>query len=290
MTFTPVSEREDYTFPAGTFDVRGWEVRTMADEEKVGEVHDVLIDEARALRYLDVDVGIFGKHVLLPVGRARVDVKETVVWVPGMTEDQFREIPEYPHDVRAVTRAYEGRLAAAYGMERQAPGVPPAGGVEAEEVGRLASLRELEDFDVADEDPDPRGWEVIAADGRAIGSVHDLVVDTEAMKVRYLDCDVDEEALGLEKEDRHILVPIGYARLDEPNEKVIVDAITSADVRNLPAFDGLPVTRTYEERLHGRFSEGFRRTGTRPHARGEEERSYAPRSSDGGGGAGERGE
>lgn len=260
MGLTPLSEHGESTLPAGTLDVRGWPVRTLADEDEVGRVDDLLINQAGAVRYLDVMLGRFRKHVLLPWSHARVDRSEHVVWVPGMTREQFEDIPEYRHDVGGVTPDYEARLGAVYGgawssvARQEFGGGARAEAVGGEEDGRLASLGELEDFDVVDEDPDPRGWEVIAADGRVIGSVHELIVDTTALKVRYLDCGVDEEALGLDREGRHILVPVGYARLDEANENVIVDAISSADVRNLPAYGGLPVTRAYEEGLRTRFT------------------------------------
>ena len=282
MGFTPLSAHREYTFPEGAFDVRGWAVRTMADEEKVGRVEDVLIDDAGAIRYLDVALGRFRKHVLLPVGQARVDDEDDVVWVPGMTKEQFGDIPAYTHDVGVLTPEYEARLTAAYtgdyggGRSRAArrsrvigAGTPPP--------ERLASLRELEDFEVAAEDPDPRGWEVIAGDSRSIGRIHELIVDTTAMKVRYLDCKVDEETLGLSREDRHILIPAGYARLDEPNQKVIVDAVTSTDVRNLPVYGGLPVSHVYEQDLQTRFTGGQRGESAREGPRYEEERFYAPR-------------
>ena len=81
-----------------------------------------------------------------------------------------------------------------------------------------------------------------------------MIVDTTALKVRYLDCTVDEEALGLDREGRHILVPVGYVGLDEANEKVVLDAVSSTDVRNLPAYGGLPLTRAYEDGLRARFT------------------------------------
>src|SRR5690554_1388207 len=45
MAFISLSDKPDYSFPPGTFDVRGWDVKTLADDEKVGKVDDVLLDE-----------------------------------------------------------------------------------------------------------------------------------------------------------------------------------------------------------------------------------------------------
>jgi uncharacterized protein (TIGR02271 family) len=50
----------------------------------------------------------------------------------------------------------------------------------------LKPLSELPDYKVEPGDPDPRGWTVISTDGRSLGRVEDLVIDTSAMKVRQL--------------------------------------------------------------------------------------------------------
>lgn len=110
---------------------------------------------------------------------------------------------------------------------------------------RIVPLDELSDFKVADGDPDVRGWDVLSADGQRIGSVENLLVDTAAMKVRYLDVDLDDELLSTDR-DRHVLVPVGYARLDRDENRVRVDALNSTDVGALPAYTHEPLTRDYE--------------------------------------------
>jgi len=52
--------------------------------------------------------------------------------------------------------------------------------------GNLKPLSEMPDYKVEPGDPDPRGWTVVSTDGRSIGRVEDLVIDTSAMKVRHL--------------------------------------------------------------------------------------------------------
>jgi len=284
MAFIALSDQPDYTFPPGTFDVRGWDVRTMADDEKVGKIDDIILDDSGNPRYLDVDLGLFQKHVLLPIDQARMDETQDLVLVPGMTKDQLKDVPAYDHDPNRITGEYERQLATAYtgaaagarsgsrsGFTGDRPELRSGG------EGRLAMLSDLDDFTVAEGDPDPRDWEVTASDGRTIGQVKDLVVDTSAMKVRYLDVDVDEEALGAtELRDRHVLIPIGYARLDEDEDQVFVDAISSADVSRLPAFEGLPLRRDTEDRIFGFFS--GRMTGEeRPRQPGATSEGYAGR-------------
>lgn len=117
----------------------------------------------------------------------------------------------------------------------------------------LASLDELDDFKVADEDPDPRGWDIFAEDGRRIGEVDELIVDTSAMKVRYLDCDLDEAELGIEDRERHVLIPLDNARLDENAKRVTVEGITSEDVAMLPPFTG-DLSADYDAAFSARMS------------------------------------
>jgi orotate phosphoribosyltransferase-like protein len=58
-------------------------------------------------------------------------------------------------------------------------------------IPSLKRLKEIEDeFEVADKHLDVRGWEVLGTNGEKIGKVDELIVDIEAMKVRYLDVDV----------------------------------------------------------------------------------------------------
>lgn len=255
MPYIPLSENVDFILPAGISDVRGWEVRTMPDGERIGEVDDILLDERGRFRYLDVDLGVLQKHVLLPIEETRTDEAEDVVWIPGMTRSAFERIPPYNHDPKELTPEYENALASSYagalGVEGYRGGVPSRSTFGGDQLG---SLSELVDFKIADEDPDPRGWPIIVSDGREIGRVSDLVVDKPAMKVRYLDCQVDERGLGLPEEGRHILIPIGYARLDEEGHRVIVDAITSDEVATMPIYAGLPLGRGDEERLHALYT------------------------------------
>ncbi|HYW05829.1 MAG TPA: DUF2382 domain-containing protein [Longimicrobium sp.] len=124
----------------------------------------------------------------------------------------------------------------------------------ANEMDRVVPLGQLDDFKVAEGDPDVRGWSVVASDGRTIGEVDELLIDTGAMKVRYLDVEVEN---GLMTEpDRHVLVPIGYARLDQDADRVIVDNISSADLRTMPAYDQSALTRDYESSVRTSWDKG----------------------------------
>lgn len=67
-------------------------------DNKVGSVEDGLFDDTTGqFRYLIVDTGpwIFGKKVLLPIGRAQFDNSQQRVYVEGLTKKQVEDLPEY---------------------------------------------------------------------------------------------------------------------------------------------------------------------------------------------------
>jgi uncharacterized protein (TIGR02271 family) len=121
-------------------------------------------------------------------------------------------------------------------------------------TGGLARLDDLDDFKVADGDPDIRGWDVKSSDGRKIGKVEELLVDTAAMRVRYIEVELDKKAAGLD-ENRHVLVPIGTARLDDDDDDVYVN-MASADLASMPAYDRNSFGRDYETSLRSRYAAG----------------------------------
>ncbi|MBX0292805.1 PRC-barrel domain-containing protein [Hymenobacter sp. HSC-4F20] len=112
----------------------------------------------------------------------------------------------------------------------------------------LRRLHDLTEFEVADGSPDVRGWSVRGADGRQFGQVHELIVDVDALKVRYLDVELDN-SLRINERDRHILLPIGVAALDEDGDNVFVPSLTSQAVLNYPPYAEIQITREYEEAM-----------------------------------------
>lgn len=122
---------------------------------------------------------------------------------------------------------------------------------------RIIPLDQLDDFTVAEGDPDVRGWEVLASDGRKIGEVDELLVDPSAMKVRYLEVDIDDDLIAAD-DDRHVLIPIGYARLHEDDDQVFVDGLKSTDLATLPPYRQEALTREYETDLRKRFDSSYK--------------------------------
>jgi len=120
--------------------------------------------------------------------------------------------------------------------------IPPANGMH------LRRLRDLTEFEVADGNADVRGWAVRGGDGKKFGEVFELIVDAEALKVRYLDVELDA-ALQVNEHERHILLPIGVAALDEEGDNIFVTSLTKESVLDYPPYIEIQITREYEEAM-----------------------------------------
>jgi uncharacterized protein (TIGR02271 family) len=96
-------------------DIKGLSVYVESTDDKVGTVSDILVDENGNFRYLLVDLGfwIFGKKVLLPIGRCRVDYDSDRVYAVGMTRQQAESLPEYD-DSLSLDYDYEEKVRGVY--------------------------------------------------------------------------------------------------------------------------------------------------------------------------------
>lgn len=113
--------------------------------------------------------------------------------------------------------------------------------------GALVHTKDLDDFDLPEGGPDPRGWDVRAADGTKIGKVEDLLFDTGERRVRYVEVALDR-ALAKDAGRDYALVPIGQARLNDDSDDVIVD-LSGTDLASAPRYDRERLSRDYETSL-----------------------------------------
>jgi hypothetical protein len=221
--------------PADSHEIRGRDVITLIDYEQVGTVHDLLFDGEGEVRYLDLALHGEGEHLLLPVGLARGGGERPVIWIPGLTARQMREIPPYDHEAAALTRACEERLAEVYAalFAGTAPEGSPGGYAALSpplpEPPVLLPLADLIDVQIAAGEADPRGWRVESADGEPLGTIGELVIDTTAMKAKYLVCDVPPSKGG-----GRCLLPARSVRLDEERRHVALRGALTPRLRTLP--------------------------------------------------------
>jgi PRC-barrel domain len=131
----------------------------------------------------------------------------------------------------------------------------------------LKPLGGLHNYRIVEGDSDVRGWEVVEANGNKVGKVADLIVDTSAGKVLYLDVallpDVspentaastansglaplvretlvratlsdEENALTQEHHpgagNRHVLILVEDAHLDLEHEQVYLETLSAAQL------------------------------------------------------------
>jgi hypothetical protein len=99
----------------------------------------------------------------------------------------------------------------------------------------LAELRTSPEYRVCKDNSDPRGWPVRTSDDRDLGKVSDLIIDQEALNARYLVCTFPLQG-------RRILIPTGFARLDDRGKIVHLDFVTREEAQRLPTFNGLPLS------------------------------------------------
>lgn len=98
MSLQKISEFDpDYHNTLEGNDIKGMGVYVQGTDEKIGTVNDAVVDDQGAFRYLIVDIGfwIFGKKILLPVGKSRIDSTANRVYVVGITREQAENLPEY---------------------------------------------------------------------------------------------------------------------------------------------------------------------------------------------------
>jgi photosynthetic reaction center H subunit len=115
---------------------------------------------------------------------------------------------------------------AAYALRSNSPDITVDG------LPLIVPMRVASDFSVASEDPDPRGMEVLGADGQVGGIVSDLWVDRAEPQIRYL-----EVAVGGATAPRLVLLPIQLARIDGDRRRVRVKSILAAQFAGVPTLE-----------------------------------------------------
>lgn len=231
-----------------TRDFIGWEVQDAAGG-KIGKVDELLVDREGVVRFLDVDLGLFRRHVLLPV--EQVDWGEEAL-VCRWTRDDLRALPDYDPSARLSREVLEE-------MERAHPRFYGRGGSQGgmgmPGEARVFPLKEAKDFKLASGAPDLRGWSVYSADRQRVGTVSEMLVDPAAMKVRYLAVDLADDLFTL-KEDRHVLVPTEAVDLEERSRDIWIRGVGVEQVARLPAYTGGAVDPLVEERVQEAFRGG----------------------------------
>jgi uncharacterized protein (TIGR02271 family) len=105
------------------YSITNFDVYSDIDDDKVGTVKHILVDDSGRFRYLVVDTGFwfFGRQVLLPIGRSRIEYTNRRVYANGLTKEQVNNLPDF-NDLERIDYDYEERVRGVYrNQTRQTP-------------------------------------------------------------------------------------------------------------------------------------------------------------------------
>ncbi|SHH77472.1 PRC-barrel domain-containing protein [Flavobacterium defluvii] len=133
----------------------------------------------------------------------------------------------------------------------------------------LYRLDELSDYKVASNYSDVRGWKIVDADNRTIGTIDNLWVNKDMQRVVYLDVSLDKkliednhrevhDAIAYDngKEfiykdgESHIIIPIGSVNINKDTKIVMANSIGYDTFRNTSRYNiQQNFDRDYERRV-----------------------------------------
>lgn len=115
-------------------------------------------------------------------------------------------------------------------------------------------LQELSgsNYEIADGQPNIKGWDVKDESGKDFGDVDDLLFDETSRKVRYIVLDLDDNDFDLD--DRKVLVPIGIATLHENDDDVILPGVTASQLASLPEYEKGSLLPDTEHKIRNVFA------------------------------------
>jgi stress response protein YsnF len=116
------------------------------------------------------------------------------------------------------------------------------------------NLQELSgsNYEIADGQPDIRGWDVKDESGRKIGKVKELLFDEASRKVRYIVQDLKGNDFDLKS--RRVLLPIGIARLHESGDDIILEGVSAQQLESLPEYDKDNLTPDMEHSIRNTYA------------------------------------
>jgi sporulation protein YlmC with PRC-barrel domain len=213
---------------------------------KVGTVRDLILDRfPMTVRFFAVDLGLFRKQVLVPTEEisARGDDFSLLRW----TGEELKLLPTHDPS-RPLSDEWLDELRRAH---PRAYGDLREGGTR--ETSGILPIRDARGIQLPKEAPNLKGWNVFGSDGERIGTVSEMLVDTQALRVAYLDIDLLQDLYTL-NEDRHVLVPMEAIDLKERGQDIWLKDTPARALSRLPAYTGDALDPALEPRIREVFS------------------------------------
>jgi hypothetical protein len=222
----------------------------------IGKTFGVLTEpDSGLVRFFDVALDGRARHVLIPVGHARMEkhLGAMRLRLRVATVNELERIPAYEPHIAWQEDRFQNELLDSFGrlFEGQRYYAHPAydhtglyagthpilrESLAPVAVSGLRRLSDMAGFRVADGEQDVRQWDLLGDHVARLGRVTDLVIDPDAQQVRYL-------VVRREVDDRETALPIGYAELGADS---VHCALTPDDMLTLPEFSGADLTRDDE--------------------------------------------
>ncbi len=284
----------------GGDDIKNFSVYDYTND-KIGSVYDIIVDETGRFRYLVIDTGfwIFGKKVLLPVGRASIDYNQDRVYAKGLTKEQAEKLPEYDDDM-TIDYDYEEQVRMTYrGVEydphntvyaEEAQGYD-SGAYNYDQDAQLYQMSRANHGDVLDYETNFRKNRdrFKLRSGVNLYKISDLdpdyhsIFDNDDLMSYSLYSDTDEK-VGSVKDilvdrdghfrylvvdtgfwffGKNVLLPFGRARIDRSQNRVYATGLTKEQVEHLPEYKSdMTVDYDYEEKVRNVYRGQSITTGT----------------------------
>jgi photosynthetic reaction center H subunit len=246
-----------------------------AEKVPIGRTFGVLAEADTGLvRYFDISLDERRRHVLVPVGHARLETHlgRLRLRLRAADADDLERIPAYEPHVQWSDDEYQNELLTAFGrlFEGERYYAHPAFDHTGLYAGKHPILREalmpaapsglhrlskLPQYRIADGEPHINGWNVVGDAHASIGTVSDVIIDPDAEQVRYV-------VLKRATDDVEVAVPVGYAIVLQEELQL---PFTADDLHELPAAPASELSRAEEAQLRIALDRAL--TGPRRYAR-----------------------
>lgn len=226
----------------------------------IGRLYGSLVEaDSGLIRYLDLSLDDAQRHVLVPIGHARIrdgrgprvrlraavleDLERIPSWSGTLGDGYERDVimafgrslyghPYYAHPAYDHSGLYAGE----HPIVRKPEPPPPR---PATVAPHLALLSQRPDYEITPGEPNIIGWSLMTDADLPSGTVDDLIIDIDEERVRYIVVDI-VDAGG------RVLLPVGFLQLDEPDHAVYAPGLRHDDLADLPRYTAAEIAADFE--------------------------------------------